>query len=46
MDTSQQPQERQECLRKIQSLTEDLRKWREEATMVKVEGTTSREEDN
>lgn len=46
MDTSQQPQERQECLRKIQSLTEDLRKWREEATTVKVEGTAPEEKNN
>ena len=36
MHTSQQPQERQECLRKIQSLAEELRKWREQVTTVKV----------
>lgn len=36
MHTSQQPQERQECLRKIQSLAEELRNWRDEVTTVKL----------
>ena len=38
--------EKAELLKKLQALNEELRKWREEATMVKVEGTALGEEDN
>mgnify|MGYP000855010104 CR=1 FL=1 len=40
------PKEKEELLKKLQALNEELRKWREEATMVKVEGTALGEEDN
>ena len=38
--------EKAELLKNLQALNEELHEWREEATTVKVEGTTSREEDN
>ena len=40
------PKEKEELLKKLRSLNEELHEWQEEATTVKVEGTTSREEDN
>ena len=40
------PKEKAELLKKLQALTEELHEWREEATTVKMEGTTSREQDN
>ena len=38
--------EKEELLKKLRSLNEELYEWREEATTVKVEGTASGEEDN
>ena len=40
------PKEKEELLKKLRSLNEELHKWRKEATTVKVEGATSGEEDN
>ena len=40
------PKEKEELLKKLQALNEELHKWREEATTVKVEGTAPEEEDN
>ena len=40
------PKEKEELLKKLRSLNEELHKWREEVTTVKVEGTASGEEDN
>ena len=40
------PKEKEELLKKLLSLNEELRKWREEATTVKVEGTALGEDDN
>ena len=41
-----EPKEKAELSKNLQALTEELRKWREEATTVKVEGTALGEEDN
>ena len=38
--------EKAELLKNLRSLNKELHKWREEATMVKVEGTAPEEEDN
>ena len=38
--------EKEELLKKLRSLNEELYEWREEATTVKVEGTALGEEDN
>ena len=40
------PKEKAELSKKLQALTEELYKWREEATTVKVEGTAPGEDDN
>ena len=40
------PKEKEELLKKLQALNEELHKWREEVTTVKVEGTALGEEDN
>ena len=40
------PKEKAELSKNLQALNEELHEWREEATTVKVEGTTSGEEDN
>ena len=40
------PKEKAELSKKLQALTEELHKWREEATTVKMEGTAPREDDN
>ena len=40
------PKEKEELLKKLQALTEELYEWREEATTVKVEGTALGEDDN
>jgi len=40
------PKEKEELLKKLRSLNEELHKWREEATTVKVEGTALGEDDN
>jgi len=40
------PKEKAELSKNLQALTEKLHEWREEATMVKVEGTALGEEDN
>ena len=40
------PKEKAEISKKLQALDEELHKWREEATTVKVEGTAPGEEDN
>ena len=40
------PKEKEELLKKLRSLNEELHKWREEVTTVKVEGTALGEEDN
>ena len=40
------PKEKEELLKKLRSLNEELHEWREEATTVKVEGTALGEEDN
>ena len=40
------PKEKEELLKKLQALNEELRKWREEATTVNVEGTALGEDDN
>ena len=40
------PKEKAELSKKLQALDEKLYEWREEATMVKVEGATSGEQDN
>ena len=40
------PKEKEELLKKLQALNEELHKWQEEATTVKVEGTAPGEEDN
>ena len=39
------PKEKEELLKKLRSLYKELRKWREEATTVKVEGTALGEDD-
>ena len=41
-----EPKEKAELSKKLQALNEELRKWREEATTVKVEGTALGEDDN
>ena len=40
------PKEKEELLKKLQALTEELYEWREEATTVKVEGTALGKDDN
>ena len=40
------PKEKEELLKKLQALNEELHEWREEATTVKVEGTALGEDDN
>ena len=40
------PEEKEELLKKLRSLNEELHKWREEVTTVKVEGTALGEDDN
>ena len=40
------PKEKAELSKNLQALNEELYEWRKEATVVKVEGTASREEDN
>ena len=40
------PKEKEELLKKLQALNEELHEWREETTTVKMEGTAPREEDN
>ena len=40
------PEEKEELLKKLQALTEELYEWREEATTVKVEGTALGKDDN
>ena len=40
------PKEKAELLKKLQTLTEKLHEWREEATTVKMEGTAPGEDDN
>ena len=40
------PKEKEELLKKLQALTEELYEWREEATTVKVEGTAPEEKNN
>ena len=40
------PKEKEELLKKLQALNEELHKWREEVTTVKVEGTALGEDDN
>ena len=40
------PKEKEELLKKLQALNEELYKWREEATTVQVEGTALRKDNN